>query len=205
VRPSLKLSNVGGSLGTSLGSIEWREPRVYMRAILAVLLIGNLVLLWMLMFPPGGSPEEVEQTYVVQQQQRAVQAKNLQRMRVLAAKVQESRAQGDQFLASYFMERRKAASTIISELNELARTAGIKPKEHSFLLEPVEGSDDLSMMTVNGSYDGTYADLIQFVNRVDRSKRFLIIDSLSASPQQQPGLLNVSVRFHVFVREGAGS
>lgn len=201
MRQNLKLSAMGGNFA----GIDWREPGVYMRVVLGVLLLANLAALWMLLFPPGGSLEEVEQNFVIQRQQSSVQAKNLERMRVLAAKVQDSRAQGDRFLASYFMERRKAASTIVSELNELARTAGIKPKEHSFLLEPVEGSEDLSMMTVNGSYDGTYADLIQFVNRVDRSKRFLIIDSLTASPQQQAGLLNVSVRFHVFVREGAGT
>jgi len=201
VRQSLKL----GSVRTNISRIDWREPRVYMRLVLGVLLVGNVVALAMLMFPPGGSLEELDQSYVIQRQQSALQVKNVERMRMLAVKVQESRAQGDAFLESYFMQRRKAASMIVSELNDLARAAGIKPKEHAFLLEPVEGSEDLSMMTINGAYDGTYADLIQFVNRVDRSRRFLIIDSLTAVPQQTAGLLNVNVRFHVFVREGAGS
>lgn len=186
-------------------SFDWRNPGVFMRLVLGVLLLGNLVALYMLLFPPGGSLEELDQRFVMNRQQNVQKTRDLERLRVLAAKVQESRLAGDKFFASYFMSRRKAASTIISELSGLAKQAGIRPKDHSFVLEGVEGSEDLSMMTVNGAYEGTYADLIQFVYRVDRSPRFLIIESLSAAPQQSVGLLNISVRFHVFVREVPGT
>lgn len=194
MRPNLNFSN-----------IDWRSPGVYMRVVLGVLLLGNLAALWILLFPPGGSLEEVEGRLVELRQRSITQTRSLDRLKALAAKVQDSRTAGDKFFASYFMERRKAASTIISELSSLAKQAGIKAKEHSFVLEPVEGADDLSMMTVNGSYEGTYADLIQFVYRVDHSPRFLIIENLSAAPQQNAGMLNVSIRFHVFVKEIPGS
>jgi Tfp pilus assembly protein PilO len=56
------------------------------------------------------------------------------------------------------------------------------------------------MMTVNGSYQGTYADLLEFVNAIDRSPRFLTIDWLQAAPAQAQGMLSISVRLNVFVR-----
>ncbi|MBM3758722.1 MAG: hypothetical protein FJW36_00585 [Acidobacteria bacterium] len=189
----------------SADQIEWRNPGVYMRVILGTLLLGNLVALWLLLSPPGGSLEEVEGRLIELRQKYTAQSRNLDRMKALATKVQDSRKAGDRFFGSYFMERRKAASTIISELSSLAKQAGIRPKEHSFVLEPVEGAEDLSMMTVNGSYEGSYADLIQFVYRVDHSPRFLIIENLSAAPQQSAGMLNMSIRFHVFVKEIPGS
>jgi Tfp pilus assembly protein PilO len=195
--------DLGDSLNglNGLGRLDWRDPRVFMRAILALLLLATLVALYFLFFPPGGSLEDLERRYLVARESSVRQARNLERVRSLAAKVQVSRSEGERFLDSYFMDRRKAASTIVTELSNLAKEAGIRPKEHSFLLEPVEGSEDLIMMTVNGAYEGTYADLIQFINRIDRSPRFLIIDNLSAAPQQQAGILNISIRFHVFVRE----
>jgi Tfp pilus assembly protein PilO len=195
--------DLGDSLNglNGLGRLDWRDPRVFMRAILALLLLATLVALYFLFFPPGGSLEDLERRYLVARESSVRQARNLERVRSLAAKVQVSRSEGERFLDSYFMDRRKAASTIVTELSKLAKEAGIRPKEHSFLLEPVEGSEDLIMMTVNGAYEGTYADLIQFINRIDRSPRFLIIDNLSAAPQQQAGILNISIRFHVFVRE----
>jgi type IV pilus assembly protein PilO len=192
-------------LNLKSGNLDWRNPGVYMRAVLGILLVANLVALYLLLVPPGGSLEEMEDRLVSLRQRNITQGRTLERMKALQAKVQESRAAGDKFFASYFMERRKAASTIVSELSTLAKQAGIRPKEHSFILEPVEGAEDLSMMTVNGSYEGTYADLIQFVYRVDRSPRFLIIESLTAAPQQSAGLLNISIRFHVFVKEIPGT
>lgn len=192
-------------LNLNLGSLDWRDPRVYMRAILAVLLLGNLVAFYLLMFPPGGSFDEIDSRLVELRQRGITQARNLERVKALATKVKDSRTAGDKFLSSYFMDRRKAASTIVSELSALAKQAGIKPREHSFVLEPVEGAEDLSIMTVNGSYEGTYADLIQFVCRIDHSPRFLIIENLSAAPQQNGGTLNISIRFHVFVKEVPGT
>jgi Tfp pilus assembly protein PilO len=189
----------------NLGNLDWRDPRVYMRAILGVLLLGNLVAFYLLLFPPGGSFDEIDSRLVELRQRSIAQTRNLDRVKALATKVKDSRTAGDKFLNSYFMERRKAASTIVSELSTLAKQAGIKPREHAFVLEPIEGAEDLSMMTVNGSYEGTYADLIQFVYRIDHSPRFLIIENLSASPQQNSGTLNISIRFHVFVKEVPGT
>ncbi len=189
----------------SLKSIDWSNPAVYMRVVLGVLLLGNLVLLGLMLYPPGGSLQELEDRLLSLRQRSLQQSRSLDRMRTLTAKVKDSRTAGDKFFASYFMDRRKAASTIVSELSSLAKQAGIRPKEHSFILEPVEGAEDLSIMTVNGAYEGTYADLIQFVYRIDHSPRFLIIENLSAAPQQAPGMLNVSIRFHVFVKEVPGT
>lgn len=191
--------------GLNLKSIDWSNPAVYMRAVLGVLLLGNLVLLALMLYPPGGSLVELEDRLVSLRQRSLEQNRSLERLRTLTTRVRDSRSAGEKFLASYFMDRRKAASTIVAELASLAKQAGIRPKEHSFILEPVEGAEDLSIMTVNGAYEGSYADLIQFLFRIDHSPRFLIIENLSAAPQQAPGMLNVSIRFHVFVKEVPGS
>jgi type IV pilus assembly protein PilO len=77
----------------------------------------------------------------------------------------------------------------------------MRPKERSFVYDPVEGSETLQMMTVVANYEGTYGDLLQFVNRLDKSARFLILDTLVASPQQGANTLNVQIKFNTFVRE----
>jgi type IV pilus assembly protein PilO len=42
---------------------------------------------------------------------------------------------------------------------------------------------------------------VHFVNRLDRSSRFLILDSLAAAPQQQGGILMITFKLNAFVRE----
>ena len=67
--------------------------------------------------------------------------------------------------------------------------------------EAIEGSDTLSMLTITGNFEGTYADLLKFVNQIDRYPRLLIIEQLTASPQAGTGLLSVSVKLNTFVRD----
>ncbi len=55
-------------------------------------------------------------------------------------------------------------------------------------------------MVITGNYEGTYADLVQFVNLLDRSSRFITIESLQATPQQAQGTLAVIVKLSIFVR-----
>ena len=73
------------------------------------------------------------------------------------------------------------------------------------MLEPVEGSDTLSQMTISVGYEGTYQNLTKFVHLLDKSRRFLIIENMVASPQQSGQMLNVSFKLDTFVREEPGS
>jgi type IV pilus assembly protein PilO len=58
---------------------------------------------------------------------------------------------------------------------------------------------------VTAGLEGDYENLVRFLNLLDRSPRFLIIESLGAAPQQsgqQAGArLNVSLKLDAFVRE----
>jgi hypothetical protein len=55
-------------------------------------------------------------------------------------------------------------------------------------------------MKVTANYQGTYANLLHFINRLDKSKLLLIIEGLQATPQQQTGVLNVSFKLDAFIR-----
>ena len=57
------------------------------------------------------------------------------------------------------------------------------------------------MMTINAGCQGTYAALSKFVNLVDKSPRFLIIESMVAAPQQTGQILNVTVKIDTFIKD----
>lgn len=182
-----------------------REPRAVARVVIGALLLANIVAAWMVFSPVGGSAEELEAQIASTRAQIQQRQATVNRLRVIVDRVGQARTGTDQFLGTYFMTRRTASSTIVSELIRNARESGMKPKEHSFAFDPIEGSEDLTMMTVSGSYEGTYGDLLQYVNRLDKSARFLIVDSLNAAPVQGGGALNVTVKMNTFVREGGAA
>jgi Tfp pilus assembly protein PilO len=175
------------------------------RIVLGALVAANVAAVALMMYPPGGSSDDLERQVASLQSQVTSRRTLLGTTRQHVAAVEKGRAEGDQFLNQYFLSRRTAYSTLLSELMEAADRSKIKPKEHAYATEPIEGSDSLSMMTITANYEGTYNNLMRFVHEIDRSPRLLIIEGLNAAPQQGGGTLSVSMKIDTFVREdGSG-
>src|SRR6266404_2093118 len=171
------------------------------RIALGVLLLATIGAAWIVMYPPGGSADDLQRRLAALESQTAARRVLLVSTRQHVAAVEQGRAEGDKFLNEYFLARRTAYSTLLSELVDAADRAKIKPKEHAYATEPIEGSDSLSMMSISANYEGTYANLMRFVHEVDRSRRLLIIEALNAAPQQSGGTLNISMKIDTFVRD----
>jgi Tfp pilus assembly protein PilO len=186
-----------------LPRIAWppRNASAALRLALITLLVLNLVAGWFVWHPPGGSPAELDEQMVNLRAQLLQRRLILERTRRNVSKVETGRSQGDSFLENYFLGERTAYSSLLGELVAAAKDSKVTPKEHSFSMEPIDGSDTLAMLTIAGNYEGTYADLMQFINRLDRSSRLLIIESLNATPQQSGAKLNVNIKLDAFVRQ----
>ncbi len=79
----------------------------------------------------------------------------------------------------------------------------MKTKDSTITPERIEGSSSLSQLSVTAAYEADYQNLLKFVNLLDRSERFLIIESLTAAPQSGSGILLVSIKLDTFVRDDA--
>jgi hypothetical protein len=189
-----------GSLVGQLG-LKKNDPRTTARVGLGALLLCNLVAGWFVFSPIGGSADEMETRLLDLQRQVSSKQAVLKRSKELAAKVDKGRTQGDEFLGRYFLSRPTTYSTLVGELNTLAKAAGVRPKEQAFNEEEVEGSDELGMVSITAGYEGSYADLLHFLRELDKANRLVIIESLAASPQQGTGVLNISLRLNTFIRE----
>jgi len=174
---------------------------VWWRVALGVLLLATIGAAWIVMYPPGGSADELQKQLAALESQAAARRALLASTRQHVAAVEQGRTEGDKFLNEYFLARRTAYSTLLSELVDAADRAKIKPKEHAYATEPIEGSDSLSMMSISANYEGTYANLMRFVHEIDRSPRLLIIEALNAAPEQSGGTLNISMKIDTFVRD----
>src|ERR1035441_10094281 len=185
----------------NLSALKWKDPRVAMRAVLGVLLLANLVTAVIAFKPFGGGADDLRRDRNILQQQLAQLKTQAAKKKVLVEKIETARSQGDQFMAKYFTQRRGVTSTIQGELVQIARDAGVTYQPTTWNIDPIEGSDTLAMMTINAGCQGTYAALSKFVNLVDKSPRFLIIESMVAAPQQTGQVLNVTVKVDTFVME----
>jgi Tfp pilus assembly protein PilO len=181
--------------------LKKNDPRTTARVVLGALLFCNLVAGWFVYSPLGGSAEEMETRLSDLQRQVGQKRAALQRTKELAAKINKGRTQGDEFLGRYFLSRPTTYSSLVGELNELAKAAGVRPKDQAYNEEEVEGSEELGMLSITAGYEGSYADLLHFLRELDRANRLVIIESLAATPQQGTGVLNITVRLNSFIRE----
>lgn len=198
-RPGLSLPKLAG-----LNLAALKDPRVSVRAALGVLLALNLIAALILFKPWGGSADDLEAQLNAKRSELPQRQAQLARTKALVEKVQKARAEGDQFMSRYILNARTAYSTILGELDRDAAEVGLKLKESQSSIEPIEGSDTLGMMTISANYEGAYPNLTKFINELDRSKQFLIIEGLQASPQAVGPAINVNFRLNTFVRDETG-
>ncbi|MFN0166772.1 MAG: hypothetical protein ACKV22_10110 [Bryobacteraceae bacterium] len=186
------------------GGARRRDARFVARAALGTLLVLDIAAALFLFKPWGGSAEDLTNTRARLEQQLLRNRRSLTSSKQVLEKVEKGRTEGEKFLSQYIMDARTAYSTVIGELDEAAGKASIKIKDSQFSVEPVDGSDTIGMMTISANYEGEYPNLTQFVNLVDRSPKFLIMDTVQATPQTQGQAINVTMKLNVFIRNEGG-
>lgn len=181
-----------------------KARRTPVRAGLGILLVANLAAAVFAFHPFGGSPEDLAREMQSKQRDLAQQLQHLKRTQGLVGKVHDAKDEGDRFLDECTMNRRTAFSTVLRDVDKMAVDSGMKPKESAYSLDPVDGSDTIQRLTISQNFEGSYESLTKLINMLDKSPRFLIIESLQAQPQSN-GTLSLTLKLDTFVREAANS
>lgn len=183
-------------------NFNFREPQVMVRAALGVLLAANLVVAAFAFHLVGESPSDLDAQLASLRSTFRSSQQRLNKSRSLVRNMDIGRDQGNKFEVSYMTPRRHTFGPLDEELNRLAKEAGMKIGTLNYSLpDPIEGSGDLSMLTINAGFEGGYPQLMKLVNALDRSPRFLLIDSLQVAPQPKGDILDSVFRINTFVRE----
>jgi Tfp pilus assembly protein PilO len=189
-------------------NLDWRQvlrrrsldrPTV-VRIVLSALLAANVAVAWFVFHPPGGSLEDLQGQILTTRMQMIARQQSMERLHRTGDKTEKAKLAGEQFLNHYFLPRRHAYSILEIELGAAAKAASIQAKDRTFSYEPVEGSDTLGMLTITANFEGTYADLVTFVNQIDRAQRLIILESLQAQPVQGSQVLAINMKLDAFFR-----
>jgi hypothetical protein len=158
--------------------------------ILDLVLGVRLFLAWNTLRAAG--PEQL------QQQQTAYRALQLEMspLRGLPQKVSLSRTQADEFYATRFPG---AYSTISATINDLATKDSVRLTNLAYTPRPA--LPGLAELDLDASLSGEYAPLMHFINGLERSKTFFLINGLTLTGQQG-GLVNLRLRLITYLRAG---
>lgn len=186
----------------TLPRINLREPQTIVRAILGALLLANLAAAIWAFHLIGESPADLDAQLSTARTRFRAGEQRLKASRVLVDNMELSKGQGEKFLASYMTSRKHYSSALDSEINKLAEAAGMKVGDvNTSLPDPIEGSGDMSTLSITANFEGGYAQLVKFVNLLDRSPRFLLIDSFQVAPQPKGDTLSATVKMNAFIKD----
>ena len=100
----------------------------------------------------------------------------------------------------------KGSSSIEAELDEVAKKAGLQIETRTQRQKEIPNRG-LTEVTIEATVSGGYGNVVRFVNGLQRSQRFYVVDglALASDAQAQAATGNIRVGLHVrtFFREGA--
>jgi hypothetical protein len=166
-----------------------------------VLALLNGIALYFYLDPPGGTRAELtQQEAEIRGQIQSVMSQG-KRVRLMASRVQTGSDQCANFEQQYFLNQRVAYGTVLEEIQRMAGISGLQERDAVYSEEPIEGTADLSLLNITANYEGSYPSLIRFLYETDRSPMLLMLDALTASPEQKNGQISVAIRYQVVIRE----
>ncbi len=178
-----------------------RISHTHIAVALGVLLLFDLAFYLFAVRPLDAREEETIAAIAALEQQLEQRGEAAEQLRDVVGKVETARSTGDELIEDITIRRQITFSTLVIELNAAATEAKIEDRDRTYDIEPVEGTEDYGIVRMNANFRGSYENIVRFLNLIDRSEQFLIIESLGASPRSESADLQVTMRIDTFVRD----
>ena len=160
------------------------RSRTRLQAALGILLAINVILVFFLVKSPGLTAAD-RQKEVASLETRVRNAESrVNRLEQLKTKVRNATQNEEKFSQANFLTRSSAFSTMLSDLEQLASANHLVPSNATYNLDSKDNNLGWTSVTVRLQLDGDYPSLVRFLNQLEKSKLFWIIESMDVSGQQ---------------------
>ena len=145
---------------------------------------------WKIDRSPRIQPGELRQLELLDKSYRA----DTLRLQKFRSELPSDEKQWDKFFTSNFRPAGAGYSAISSDLGTLSSSAGLHSDTISFR-EHKPDPNGLMEIEINTAVEGDYESLISFLNKLEHSDNFYVLDSLSLAPSSIGSLrLNMQLR-----------
>src|SRR5437867_9375435 len=158
-----------------------RRSRQRMLAGLVLLAVADLLFFLVGLRPTGQRARQRRDEFDRLRVEIQLRRDKVTALRTIAGSVGEARRQDGEFYQQNFLPKPTGFSLIMEEVERLARANRVRKSAVSYGLTDVRYRPDLSQVNITTSLDGDYGDIVRFINQLERSKLFLMIDTISAA------------------------
>jgi Tfp pilus assembly protein PilO len=167
------------------------------RVVLGVILLADVVLLgvqWRLSSSPHVDPADLNRLEMMVKQYRADNT----RLERFKTELPADEKQWDEFFTSHFHPSTAGYSAISEDLGDLSRASGLRSDTISFH-QHTPDARGLMQVDISTAVEGDYDSLIQFLNKLEHSDNFYVLDSMALA-SSSVGKLRLNVQLRTYFR-----
>jgi Tfp pilus assembly protein PilO len=167
------------------------------RGVLAVVLLADALFIgvqWKMNSAPHVQPSDLNRLAMMEKQYRADNA----RLERFKAELPADEKQWDEFFTTHFHPAGAGYSAISEDLGDLSRSAGLHSDTISFH-QHTPDARGLMQVDISTAVEGDYDSLVQFLNKLEHSDNFYVLDSLALA-SSTVGKLRLNVQLRTYFR-----
>lgn len=176
-----------------------RDTRRKVMTALVVLVVLDVAALGILLSPIGAQGSTQQK---VAQMQRELQARTAEvaPLQGIDKKVEEAKQQVNSFFASRLPSR---YSQIADEVGKIAQENHVQFATVHYATEDTD-LKDTSRVVMEASLAGDYANVVKFINALERSKTLFLVDGVTLGQESAGGGgVRLSIRLETYMNTGA--
>jgi Tfp pilus assembly protein PilO len=163
------------------------KPRSLLRVALVALAVLNAALLVLALRPPGKSLVERQEQYRQSRMRYDATLATVKQMRDLQSKLQSAIENNQAFSRERFLDRGTAFSAMVADLEKLATESQLRTATVGYGLKDESKQPGFVNVSVTITLEGSYPDMVRFINRLEQSKLFWMIGNMNVSGSTTPG------------------
>jgi hypothetical protein len=174
-----------------------QQRKTLIRWVLAAVLLADAVLLgvrWRMNNSPHVQPADLNRLTLLEKQYRADNS----RLERFKTELPADEKQWDEFFTTHFHPAGAGYSAISGDLGDLSRSAGLHSDAISFH-QHTPDARGLMQVDITTAVEGDYDGLIQFLNKLEHSDNFYVLDSLALA-SSTAGKLRLNVQLRTYFR-----
>jgi Tfp pilus assembly protein PilO len=162
--------------------LSWKKWTRWALGLLLAIDVALLFVNWR-----NGGVEAQAQNLRALKYQFAVMSKDVRQAQDIEKRLPEIQQQCDAFFKEQLSPAAGGYSAVVADLGEVAGKAGLRTSGVSYNQRPVKDRGVVEV-EVAATVEGDYPSLVRFINGLERSERFYLVDKLALASSTSGGI-----------------
>ncbi len=174
--------------------------KIHFVRILLVVLGVNLAIWGFLVLPLQDRIAALQKSYADLRTQGASDQKEVKELQARLKHLQQAQQDLKTIYRTMLIPRTEGVTTIRLELEGLANNLQVKRSDFSYDYNPLEDFG-LQHFMLSVPVEGNYRNIRRFINSIERSEHFLILDRVDLSSERKEDVLNLDFMLSTYLVE----